>query len=338
MKYEAMLKAYKEAKRKKRIPVAVAHHEDEYGDSYTRVYKIHKLVPDYMLVSNVNGRYRRPVPSDAFREVTKIVGLKRSALKKMDYIYESKSPKAYKPHIGIEIELTSKLNEKELAFELVNAGFGNEIEIKDDSSLDGTEAFPECHELCLLTTEKKFASTVKKLCKVLKKHCSVNKSCGLHVHLDMRMRDVETAYANLFEAQGLLYSMVPASRLISGYADYVGYYEPVEANTSDRYVGINKNAYDSHTTLEVRLHSGSVNAEKIINWVSLLLKIVDRKRENSIHDVVNNDDQWNNVVILKDYKQMKKAYKIRGKLEKYVKERMKKFESSRRPDVLKIAA
>jgi hypothetical protein len=33
---------------------------------------------------------------------------------------------------------------------------------------------------------------------------------------------------------------------------------------------VNPHAYDKYSTLEVRVHSGTLNAAKILNWVSLL--------------------------------------------------------------------
>lgn len=43
----------------------------------------------------------------------------------------------------------------------------------------------------------------------------------------------------------------------------------------DRYSGINPYALDEHTTIEVRIHGGTCNPTKIVNWVKLLVAIVN---------------------------------------------------------------
>src|ERR1019366_2621851 len=55
------------------------------------------------------------------------------------------------------------------------------------------------HEISIVAQKSQIAGIVTKVCEVLLKHGStVNDTCGLHVHLDMRgTRDVKQSFANL---------------------------------------------------------------------------------------------------------------------------------------------
>ena len=165
------------------------------------------------------------------------------------------------------------------------------------------------HEIAIVAKSSKIAEVLTKVCEVLAKHNSkVNSSCGLHVHVDMRGRDQKRAFANLVKSQRLLYSMCPKSRYNNSYCapnehglDMGGY--------EGRYWGINPKSYEEHRTIEVRLHSGSINAEKIINWVVLLQKIAYAK---SMDQVDYLSDLIGHV-------------KLSKKLVKYIKDRVGKF-------------
>ena len=137
------------------------------------------------------------------------------------------------------------------------------------SSLEGLE-------LRVLAPQRKIKSVIKRVCKVLSElDAQVNSTCGLHVHLDMRARSVDTAYNNLIKAQDLLYSMVPGSRRSNRYCRPSSVDAQFDPSEGDRYVGINPVSYKKHKTLEVRIHSGSTNADKINNWIGLLVRIAD---------------------------------------------------------------
>lgn len=133
-------------------------------------------------------------------------------------------------------------------------------------------------EVPVLATEKNFRRVVSDVCRVLADHdATVNSTCGLHVHLDMRNRDVTRAYRQLVLAQPLLMSLVPPSRRRNRFCKLNT--TPLFKNASDdRYYTVNACAYREHETLEVRLHTGTVNAEKINAWITLLLTIIDGRR------------------------------------------------------------
>lgn len=143
-------------------------------------------------------------------------------------------------------------------------------EITNDSSL--------CIELRLLIPENKVNDIVYKTCQLLDElEFSVNDSCGLHVHLDMRHRNDSLCYSRLLEYQSLLYRLVASHRRSNGYCIPVNV-ESLDDEDLDHYHGISgKFALDKYNTIEVRIHEGTLNNKKITNWVSLLTTIIDRK-------------------------------------------------------------
>ena len=144
----------------------------------------------------------------------------------------------------------------------------------------------EGHEIAIIAKTTEITGIVTKVCAILAdSHATVNSTCGLHVHLDMRGHRVAKCFENLVKASSLLYSMVPASRRKSSYcapniSSKMGDYET-------RYWGINPMAYKSHNTLEVRLHSGTINAVKINHWIRLLQVIAYSKKPTSVIGVLS---------------------------------------------------
>ena len=50
----------------------------------------------------------------------------------------------------------------------------------------------------------------------------------------------------------------------------------------DRYYKVNAVAYDRHKTIEFRQHSGTIEYEKISNWVMFLARLVEYSYKNEI--------------------------------------------------------
>lgn len=132
------------------------------------------------------------------------------------------------------------------------------------------------HELSVLFKEKDILSIMKVLAKDLKAiGAEVNKTCGLHVHLDMRTRSSFQAYVNLIEKQTLLFSMVDKSRKHNNYCkrSSKNYYDSSHHNAIN-----GADAFEEHQTLEVRMHHGTVDVREIYKWTKLLISIVDAKK------------------------------------------------------------
>lgn len=188
-------------------------------------------------------------------------------------------------YVGVEIELAAVENREVLCDAIFAAGIAKHICVKDDGSIgygarDGMdsklrEKFPNTHEVCVLAKESEIEDVITKLCNVLNKvlHTAIDKTCGLHVHFDMRNRDHKISFNNLVLSQQFLYAMLPAQRRNSGYSFPIkgSDYRDVES----RYHGVNATAYKKYKTLELRMHSGTTSDNKINNWIRLGIAICD---------------------------------------------------------------
>jgi hypothetical protein len=132
---------------------------------------------------------------------------------------------------------------------------------------------------------------------------SVNKSCGVHVHVDGRDLDWRGLKAALLigkSAQDIIYKMMPPSRdqgrwckriplsrrqimeIDSDQSFIDSWYGAWHVNPSmekyndSRYCGMNMHARIIHGSVEFRYHSGTTNLQKILNWVKICTAIVDR--------------------------------------------------------------
>lgn len=245
--------------------------------------------------------------------------LKLQEANKVKKIFESKVPLTKEHHLGIEIEFFCDLDRDELAQELVS--INKYLNLKSDGSINA-ESGKHPHELVICVPQSMREEIVTKVCEVLKRaNAKINKSCGLHVHLDMRNRDRELAFANLVAAQNILYDMQPASRKENArFCKRDNERSLKEAiRSSDRYRGINPLAWEKHKTIEVRMHSGTVNGEKINNWISLLEHIANTSKYI--------DTVPRKLSTFKDY------YSLPEKLVEYVGHRISKFEHDPREEV-----
>jgi hypothetical protein len=169
-----------------------------------------------------------------------------------------------------------------------------------------------------------FLMQIEEICAALDKgDASVNKDCGLHVHVDARdldhyqIRRLIRLYAKVEDA---LYDMASPSRRTSQYCKPCGvkYKQAIESkvvhrsltrlrplldgavygenhgnleqrkrNKYDhaRYNALNLHSWFYRGTIECRIFNGTVNAEKIKNWGMLWARIVDYAATASDMDV-----------------------------------------------------
>lgn len=134
------------------------------------------------------------------------------------------------------------------------------------------------YEIRLLCKQKELNHIVKRMYDILNENnIQVNKSCGLHIHLDMRQRNVRTAYKNLYYCQDSMIA-VNKGRERNQYC---------RKNRQDsfhkqlgnygRYYAINARSYHRHKTIEVRLGRATMNADEVIAWARMLTTIVDKE-------------------------------------------------------------
>jgi len=149
-------------------------------------------------------------------------------------------------------------------------------------------------------------SQIEKVCSALKSAgAKVNKSCGLHVHVDARdLKNAEIARVifNYAKNERVFDSLQPESRRnnINTYCGSVtkilsrldtqsakesftrNPFKLYNSVLCTRYVKVNLEAYTRHSTVEFRQHSGTIESSKITNWVVLLLGFVEKSRNSNL--------------------------------------------------------
>lgn len=202
-------------------------------------------------------------------------------ISKQEDLMITKSPASKDLHIGLELEFfVPEFSSEDALFtllgaDLIAADLDKYCALDSDGSIDH-DCMGTGVELKIMCKQKEIHRILPKVLKVLRKHgAEVNVSCGVHVHLDMRSRDVSDAYAKLAHFEEALFSIVPARRRQSPYCQPVGAYDLEtwrrHAAYWDRYRSINCQAFRRHHTLEVRVFPGSLNSREILTWVDLLL-------------------------------------------------------------------
>ncbi len=185
---------------------------------------------------------------------------------------KAKVPQTAVPHVGIEIEcmLPTDWDKTKLL------PYAKKISLISDGSIDNVPSGYMPQEIRFLTTEGEYENDIKALAGILQElKAQVNKTCGLHVHLDMRNIDqelVKQRFVNLVKSQKYLQGLVPAERRENRYCKPTRNLNPFEH--VERYKAINGQAYLKYQTLEIRLHHGSLDGTEITNWVTLLLAII----------------------------------------------------------------
>jgi hypothetical protein len=188
-------------------------------------------------------------------------------------------------YIGIEVECFSPLGEIDVLELVLAHDLEDHINITDDGSIDPDNG-ESSYEFRILSTEKELPTVFKKLKAFFKEgKFNTNETCGLHVHLDMRNRNVNKCYEKLLKFQHIIFPLVDHSRWINEYCGW----STKNNKEYRRMTAINYTAYDKHKTIEVRLHQGTTNVRAIENWVKLLLKAIESapvKEINSKADAI----------------------------------------------------
>lgn len=167
----------------------------------------------------------------------------------------------YDRALGVEIELTSSLKGDEIIKALPIW-----CRRAEDGSLRSSEGRGYTHEIRALFLRSQMEPRLHRLCTLLSNlDCAVNKSCGLHVHLDMRGEtrvDVKKRATMMATWLQALQELVPPSRRTNDYCKW-------GISERDRYHAVNFVAFEKYRTLEIRLHSGTIDYTKILAWIRL---------------------------------------------------------------------
>jgi hypothetical protein len=112
---------------------------------------------------------------------------------------------------------------------------------------------------------------------------TVNRSCGLHIHLDARHLSASQERARrvrLVTALKWLSQLVPLSRRNNEYCilNQLGVRNS-NPRKGARFQAVNPTSYSKHGTTEIRLGSGSIDPDKILNWATLLKFVADSRKK-----------------------------------------------------------
>lgn len=186
-----------------------------------------------------------------------------------------KRPKDGSQYVGIEIECVTP-NDADFSILLP---FSKYINIGTDGSVEaGRNETGSEFRVCIKRDEVR--SVLPGIMQAIKAlGATVNKSCGLHVHMDQRHQktreEVATVFQRLVRSLGLLYTVVPPSRRRNTYCKRNRHADFNRARDGERYKAVNAGAWERHGTLEVRLFGGTLEETKIINWIETLYAIAE---------------------------------------------------------------
>lgn len=147
------------------------------------------------------------------------------------------------------------------------------------------DSYVSTFEFRLLLTKDNYIERIKQFFNVINQYdFKVNDSCGMHVHLDRRNIKSFTEQLritmNLLQSQPLLFSF-NEERFDNGYCGYVEPPKTLLDIESCIPIDTHETAIDitSKKTWEIRLHRGCLDYKRIINYITLLLKIKHTKEE-----------------------------------------------------------
>ena len=165
-----------------------------------------------------------------------------------------------------------------MKFLFIAAWLKKQVNIGTDCSIR-PENDEHAIEIRVLVKESELETVLPRIFDVMENAgMSANTSCGTHVHLDMRNRNPELAYSNLFKAQGLMLASQPKARRTNYYCKKNTRSElsKSEFDSGERYSVINTQAYSKLKTIEIRLHAGTVKYEDMKSWIEFLVAIVSK--------------------------------------------------------------
>lgn len=211
---------------------------------------------------------------------------------------------------GVEFEAYN-VNKETLRNALVAAGIACESEfynhttrrywkIVSDGSLSGRDTF---ELVSPILSGESGIEEMKTVCRVLGEcGAKVNKSCGTHVHINasnINLRTWKRVYINYARLESTIDDFMPNSRkgntniYCQGFKNLSNFENKIESCTSlqqierifgSRYFKINPKSYARHNTIEFRQHGGTVEFEKISNWVRFLGNLINFSESHLVNN------------------------------------------------------
>lgn len=240
-------------------------------------------------------------------------GFVQNVYARMNFAHQPELPTAlptidytFNRRFGVEIEayncqrevLTDALREEgiRVSAESYNHTTRNHWKLVTDSSLSGNNTF----ELVSPVLEgEPGLKELKKVCWVLDAcGVKVNTTCGLHIHFDaanfslQTWKNIAISYKHI---ESVIDKFMPESRRNNNYCRSLRRITEQKINNaqsindlqvvafeSNRYFKVNPQSYSRHKTIEFRQHAGSINYDKISNWVLFLNGLVTFAQQQSI--------------------------------------------------------
>ena len=210
--------------------------------------------------------------------------------------------------VGLEVETITNnwsfwARQEEEAEEEEEESYPNTFRPVHDSSIErGTDGSAVEWVMRNPSNGDELYNRITNLTEYLNYEFDVNRSCGLHVHVDARDCEwQQLKYILLLgkSVQDVIYKMLPPSRdngrwcrripmsredilAIESNEDFIdawynswGVNPSMEKYNDSRYCGMNMHSRIINGSVEFRYHSGTINQDKIINWVKICTAIVD---------------------------------------------------------------
>lgn len=228
---------------------------------------------------------------------------------RLENLTQAISRNIFRRKFGVEFEaynvskevLTNALQQAgiECRIESYNHTTKSHWKIVHDASISGMNAFELVSPILTGTSGLEELKTV---CRVLEQcRAKVNKSCGTHVHFDASDFSLEVwkrIYINYSRLESTIDGFMPCSRRDNRFCKSLRKITNFESKiknspslrgisvlfNSSRYFKINPMSYSRHNTCEFRQHSGTVEFEKIGNWIQFLNNLVEYSKSNLITD------------------------------------------------------
>jgi len=188
-------------------------------------------------------------------------------------------------------ELAAKITEAgaECRQEMYNHNVSTGWKIVPDGSLQAMSGYRGLELVSPILMDEAGLEQIRIVSRVLLANgVRVNRTCGLHVHVGARGRQLPW-FKNLLrlyaQFEPVIDSFLAASRrgTANTYCQPVRYLPEMDraqtlndlmrAYGGNRYRKLNLQSFSRHGTVEYRQHQGTVEAEKIINWVTFCLKL-----------------------------------------------------------------
>ncbi|MCT4079294.1 amidoligase family protein [Elizabethkingia anophelis] len=149
---------------------------------------------------------------------------------------------------------------------------------------------------------------LRKACKSLRQaNAKVNRTCGVHIHLDANDYSIEnfkTLLKNQYFVEQQIDKIMPTSRRANSNRYCQGFRSEYQTNFFQkidacqtinqmtnlfrtRYFKLNIQSFQRHGTVEFRQHGGSTNYLKIKNWIFICARLVEFSKQNIIITDIN---------------------------------------------------